>query len=331
MRDFHPVHYTVTVTKYSNHHARYNQSQHTRIRRNLADRLNVSRCILPHIRHCSHSHSSQWSSKPAYPHPQSRNLCDHSKSTANASYRKQSHIEAVVIATSGCVYTSINGFWLSQHPSIWSLRHDVSCVCNGQTAGAIHVEQTAVDISKQLGDGKLCNATCFERISWIPTLADNRDILEHRYSAKQHLVHSIRGTHKGDLERGMLKQQPTVEITHSNWYQVRAEVDTVKSHFILSARDNIAELYDIHRFESNAEHYNLHRSESDAEPFEFIDSLLADNEYLFPAAERAEGGVHSPNPMQRESKAANEQPASSLLHRGSNSSVSLDPILSSGE
>jgi len=49
-------------------------------------------------------------------------------------------------------------------------------------------------------------------------MADNRDVLEHRYAAKQHLVHSIRGTHKGDLERGMLNQRPTVDITRSNRY-----------------------------------------------------------------------------------------------------------------
>jgi len=69
--------------------------------------------------------------------------------------------------------------------------------------------------------------------------------------------------HKGDLERGMLKQWPTLDITHSNRYQVRAQVDKVQYHIIQSARDNIAELYDLHRFESAAER------------LEFIDSLLA--------------------------------------------------------
>jgi len=96
----------------------------------------------------------------------------------------------------------------------------------------------------------------------------------------------------------MPKQWPTSDITCSNWYQVRAQDDKVKSHFIQSARDNIPELYDLHRFESTAEH------------LEFIDSLLADNKYLFPIAERVEGGVCGPNPMQRESKAANEWLAS---------------------
>jgi hypothetical protein len=67
----------------------------------------------------------------------------------------------------------------------------------------------------------------------------------------------------------------------------------VKSHFIQLARDNIAELYDFHCFESTAEY------------LEFIESLLADNEYLVPIAEGVEGGVHGPNPTQRESKAAN--------------------------
>jgi len=107
----------------------------------------------------------------------------------------------------------------------------------------------------------------------------------------------------------MLKQWPTLDIIRSNWYLVRAQVDKVKSHFIQSARDNIAELYDLDRFESTAER------------LEFIDSLLADNKYLFPIAERVEGGVRGPNPMQRESKAANEWLASTLLPCGTNPAV----------
>jgi hypothetical protein len=66
------------------------------------------------------------------------------------------------------------------------------------------------------------------------------------------------------------------------------EVDKAKSYFIQSARDNIAELYDLDHFESAAEH------------LEFIDSLLADNKYLFPVAERVESGERGPDPMQRE-------------------------------
>jgi len=66
----------------------------------------------------------------------------------------------------------------------------------------------------------------------------------------------------------MLKQRPTLDITHSNWYQVRVQVDKIKFHFIQSARDNVAEQYDLQRFESDAEH------------LEFIDSLLADYKYL---------------------------------------------------
>ena len=72
----------------------------------------------------------------------------------------------------------------------------------------------------------------------------------------------------------MLKQWPTLDITCSNRYQVRAHVDKVKSHLIQSLRDNVAELYDLHRFES----------------------LLADNKYLVPVAECVEDGVHGPNP-----------------------------------
>jgi hypothetical protein len=63
----------------------------------------------------------------------------------------------------------------------------------------------------------------------------------------------------------MLKQRPTLDSTLSNRYQVSVQVDEVKSHFIQSARDNTAALYDLHRFES------------DAEQLEFIDSLLVDN------------------------------------------------------
>jgi len=117
----------------------------------------------------------------------------------------------------------------------------------------------------------------------------------------------------------MLKQRRTLDIRHSNWYQIRAHVDKVKSHFIQSARDDIAELYDLRHFESTAE------------CLEFIDSLLVDNKYLFPVAERVEGGVRGPNPTQRELKAANEWPASTLLPGESNPGDYLHQILSSGE
>jgi len=91
----------------------------------------------------------------------------------------------------------------------------------------------------------------------------------------------------------MVKQRPTLDIIGSNLCQVRAQVDKVKSHCIQSARDNTAEQYNIHRFESNAEH------------LDFIDFLLADNKYLLPVAEHVEGSVRGPNQMQRVSKAAN--------------------------
>ena len=151
----------------------------------------------------------------------------------------------------------------------------------------------AVFECKRLGDRKLCSAMHFESISWSPTLADNRDVLEHRYAAKQHLMNSSWGAYKGYLERGMLKQRPRLDITRSKQYQVWAQVSKVTSHSIQSVRHNTAQLYDLHRFESAAAH------------LEFIDSLLADNKYLFPVAERIEGGVHCANPTERESKAAN--------------------------
>jgi len=110
-----------------------------------------------------------------------------------------------------------------------------------------------------------------------------------------------------------------LNITRSNQYQVRAKVDKVKSHLIPSAADNIAELYDLHRFESTAER------------LEFIDSLLADNKYHFPVAECVEGSLRGPNPTQRESKADNEWLVSISLPGGSNAAVYLHQILSLGE
>jgi len=217
----------------------------------------------------------------------------------------------VAIATAGGVYTSINGLGQSLHPSSWSLRPDASCICNGHTPGALYVKQTAVYKCKRLGDSELCNATCCETISWSSSLADNRDLLEHHYAAKQHLVHSIRGMHKEALERGLLKQLPTLDIARSNRYQVGAQVDQVKSHFIQSGRDNIAGLYDTHRIESATEH------------LEFIHYLLADSYNLSPVAECVEGGVRGPNRMPRESEASNEWLASTLLPGGSNPAVYL--------
>ena len=117
----------------------------------------------------------------------------------------------------------------------------------------------------------------------------------------------------------MLKQWPMLDSTRSNQYQVRAQVDKVESHPIQTPRHNIAELYDLHRFQSDADH------------LEFIDSLLADNEYLFPVAEHVEGCVCGPNPMQRQSKAADGWPSSTLLPGGCISADYLYRILSFGE
>jgi len=64
---------------------------------------------------------------------------------------------------------------------------------------------------------------------------------------------------------------------------------------------------------------------------EFIDSFLADNEYLCAVAERVDGGVRGPNPTQRESKADNDWLASTSLPGGSNPAVYLHQISSSGE
>jgi len=117
----------------------------------------------------------------------------------------------------------------------------------------------------------------------------------------------------------MLKQRPMLDIRCSNRYQVRAQVDKVKSPSVQSARYNVAELHDLNSFESDAEH------------LEFIYSLLANNKYLIPVAESAEGGVRSRNPSQRVSKATTEWPASTLLPGGTNAAVYLHQILSSGK
>jgi hypothetical protein len=99
--------------------------------------------------------------------------------------------DAVAISTAGGVYTSISVLRQMQHPSIWSLRHAASSICNGQATAALHVEQAAVYECKGLGDCMLCKATSCESISGSHTLLDNRDVLELRNAAKQSLVHSI--------------------------------------------------------------------------------------------------------------------------------------------
>jgi hypothetical protein len=110
-----------------------------------------------------------------------------------------------------------------------------------------------------------------------------------------------------------------LDITPSNHYQVHAQVDMVKSHFLLSARNHLAELCYLHHFESAAER------------LAFLDSLLAENKYVFPIAECVEGGVRAPYPTQGESKAANEWLAPTLHPGGSNRAVYLQQILSPGE
>ena len=86
----------------------------------------------PRIRHCDHSHFSQKLWQSHYPYPCSRSPRNHCNSTPNVSYRKESDTKPVAIATTGSIFTSITVIRQSQHPSIWSLRHDVSCCCNGR-------------------------------------------------------------------------------------------------------------------------------------------------------------------------------------------------------
>ena len=208
----------------------------------LVDRLNTSRCIQLCIQHCLHSNSSQQSWKPANPNSKSRSKHDQPKSTANGRCREESETQAVVIVTACGVYSSISGLRQSQHPSIWSHIHDASSSCNGLTHGALHVEQTADYECKRLGCTELYNTMSCESITWSPTFVDNRDVLEHPNAAKQHIVHCIRGTHKGHLERGILNQQPMLDITCSSQHQDRVQVFKTKSDLIQSASDDRAEL-----------------------------------------------------------------------------------------
>jgi hypothetical protein len=108
-------------------------------------------------------------------------------------------------------------------------------------------------------------------------------------------------------------------MTHSNQYHVPVQVDKITSDLIQFARDKVAELYELHCFESASEH------------LEFIDSLLADNQYLFPVAESVAGGVRGTNQTQRESKAANQRPTSNLLPAETNPVIYLHQISSLGE
>jgi len=117
----------------------------------------------------------------------------------------------------------------------------------------------------------------------------------------------------------MLKQLPTLDITQLNRHHIRAQVDKVESHFIQSARDDIAELYDLHHFESNEER------------LEFIESLLAENRYIFPLTDRVEGSECGANPTHSVSKAANEWGLCTLHPGRSYPAVYLYHIFSSWE
>jgi hypothetical protein len=125
--------------------------------------------------------------------------------------------------------------------------------------------------------------------------------------------------HKGHLERGMLKQWPTFDNISLNRYQVSAQVDHVELYFIQAGRHNIAELYDLHSFESFVKF------------LQFTDCLQGDYKYLLPVAESVQGGVRGPNPTQRDLNAVNVWTASAGLPGGRNPTVYLNQILSSGE
>jgi len=183
----------------------------------------------------------------------------------------------------------MNGIRQLQHPSMRSLRQIASWFCNRQIPDVLHVEQTAMYVCMQLRDGKLCDVMNCTLNCWNPTLADNREVLEHHYAAKHHLVHGIWGTHKEDLVRGMLIQWPPVYIRCTNWYPIRAQVNMFKSQSFPSAQGKIAEYNDVHC------------SESDADHLEFMHSRQVDNQYISPAAENVDV-VYTVHNVGRESR-----------------------------
>jgi hypothetical protein len=93
----------------------------------------------------------------------------------------------------------------------------------------------------------------------------------------------------------------------------------VKFNFTQSARDNIAEHYDLRRFEYATE------------CLKFIDSLLADNKYLYQIADHVESGVRGPNPTQRGSNAENKWLVSTILPSRSSPVVYVHQSLLLGE
>jgi hypothetical protein len=56
----------------------------------------------------------------------------------------ESKADAVAITTAGGVNTSISGLQQLQHPLIWSLIHDVSCMYNMQPPGTLQMELTGL-------------------------------------------------------------------------------------------------------------------------------------------------------------------------------------------
>jgi len=112
-------------------------------------------------------------------HPYPRSPCVHYESTANTIYSNESETEAVAIATVSGAWTSISGLQQVEHHSIWSLSHDASCICDGQTPRAPHVELMAIYECIRLGVIKSCNAIGCESISWSFTEVDNCDLLQH--------------------------------------------------------------------------------------------------------------------------------------------------------
>ena len=63
------------------------------------------------------------------------------------------------------------------------------------------------------------------------------------------------------------------------WLKLRGQMDRIRSHFIMAVRDNTADLY------------GLNRCATDEERLQVVQELLAGDQYVFPEAERKDGGV----------------------------------------
>jgi hypothetical protein len=71
----------------------------------------------------------------------------------------------------------------------------------------------------------------------------------------------------------------TRRINLLNWLKMRAQMDRIRSHFIMAIRDSTAELY------------GLSRCATDEERLQVVQKLLEGDKYVFPEKEREDNGV----------------------------------------